>query len=168
MNQLLPYNHNLKNILEFDGEAYYLSDVFTVEQCINIYTLLLTECNWQNDVVIMFGKTITTRRKTAWHGEPEMDYTYSGIKRKPYPFTPILHELKAICESHCNTKFNACLLNFYHDGQDGMAWHSDNEKELGKNPVIASLSFGVNRRFLFRHKKNLFKQKSTLKMAVCL
>lgn len=150
MSNLFPASQN--NILPCNGEAYYFSEWLNPELADACYRQLLQDIQWQNDTVKLYGKTIITRRKTAWYGDDTASYTYSGIKRTPLPWTKELQELRALAEQACSSEFNACLLNFYHDGADGMSWHSDDEKELGKQPVIASLSLGAERRFLFRHK----------------
>ena len=108
---------------------------------------------WKNDESVIFGKHYITRRKTAWYGDGPFNYTYSKIKRTALPWTNELLEIKHVVENNESTKFNSCLLNFYHDGDDGMGWHSDNEKELKKNGVIASVSLGVERKFSFKHKR---------------
>jgi len=100
---------------------------------------------------------VTTRRKVVWVGDPKCTYSYSGIKRQPQAWTPELVSIKNRIESLANAEFNSCLLNFYHDGEDGMGWHSDDEKELDAHSPIASVSLGSTRKFAFRHKK----QKST-------
>ena len=109
---------------------------------------------WKNDESVIFGKHYITRRKTAWYGDRPFNYTYSKIKRTALPWTNELLEIKHIVENNESTKFNSCLLNLYHDGDDGMGWHSDNEKELIRDGVIASVSLGAERKFSFRHKKN--------------
>ena len=109
---------------------------------------------WKNDESVIFGKHYITRRKTAWYGDRAFNYTYSKIKRTALPWTNELLEIKHIVENNESTKFNSCLLNLYHDGDDGMGWHSDNEKELIRDGVIASVSLGAERKFSFKHKKN--------------
>lgn len=141
-----------KNLLPCDGEAYYCRAWLNQEQANFYYDQLLRDIQWQNDTLKIYGKTIISRRKTAWYGDAGAVYAYSGVKRFPLTWTPALLQIQKLLESACETTFNACLLNYYHDGLDGMSWHSDNEKELGKQPVIASLSLGAERRFLFRHK----------------
>jgi alkylated DNA repair dioxygenase AlkB len=108
---------------------------------------------WERDEVIIFGKHITTKRKVAWYGDSQYLYSYSNMTKQALAWTKELSELKQIVEEYAGTKFNSCLLNLYHDGNEGMGWHSDDEKPLGKNNTIASLSFGAERKFSFKHKQ---------------
>lgn len=117
-------------------------------------TRLQNSLQWEADQLIMFGKLVTTRRKVAWVGDPACAYTYSGIKRSPQAWTSELLSIKVQLEKLTQSEFNSCLLNFYHDGEDGMGWHSDDEKELDARSPIASLSLGSTRKFAFRHKKD--------------
>jgi alkylated DNA repair dioxygenase AlkB len=109
--------------------------------------------DWKNDQAMVYGKLIITKRKVAWYGDMNFEYTYSNITRQALPWTGDLLQLKSITEEKTNEKFNSCLLNLYHNGDEGMAWHSDAEKDLKKNGAIASLSFGAERKFAFKHKK---------------
>ncbi len=108
--------------------------------------------NWRNDTITMFGKTHPQPRKTAWYGDENIHYAYSGIKMVSEIWTPALTELRNRIEFDLNAKFNSVLINFYRDGDDHMSWHSDNEKSLGKHPLIASLSYGHERLFQLKHK----------------
>lgn len=107
---------------------------------------------WRNDFITMYGKTHPLPRKTAWHGEVGLTHSYSGIDMVAVEWTPVLLKLKNQLEADLNTKFNSVLINYYRDGSDHMSWHADDEKELGPNPVIASLSFGETRSFQLKHK----------------
>ena len=107
---------------------------------------------WKNDEAIICGKKILTKRKVAWYGDEPFDYTYSKTTKKALPWTPELLQLKKIIEEKTEEKFNSCLLNLYHNGSEGMAYHSDAERDLKKNGAIASVSFGAERKFLFKHK----------------
>lgn len=139
------------NILSKDGEAYYLPAFFSEAESKVFFDGLQQEIAWEPDQLRMFGKLITTRRKVAWYGDAGMNYTYSGMVRQPLCWNNILLEIKQRIEEKTKHRFNSCLLNFYHDGNDGMGWHQDNEKELGEQPVIASVSLGATRPFDFRH-----------------
>lgn len=108
---------------------------------------------WKHDEAFVFGKHIFTNRKVAWYGNKEFDYTYSNATKKALPWNKDLLELKKLAEEKTATTYNSCLLNLYHDGNEGMAWHSDSEKMLQKNGAIASLSFGADRKFAFKHKE---------------
>ena len=113
---------------------------------------------WRQDFITMYGKTHPLPRKTAWYGEAGIIHSYSGITMVALEWTPLLLKLKTQLESKLNTKFNSVLINYYRDGNDHMSYHSDDEKELGINPVIASLSFGETRSFQLKHKYNLSKK----------
>ena len=107
---------------------------------------------WQHDEVTVMGKRIITRRKYSWHGDKSWSYEYSGAVKTARPWVPVLLELKQRVEDISGAGYNSCLLNLYHSGQEGMSWHTDNEKELVPRAAITSLSFGAQRRFLLRHK----------------
>jgi len=111
---------------------------------------LMSEITWRQDHITMFGKQTPLPRLTAWFGDPGFSYTYSGIEMAPEPWTPTLRDLKDICDRIANCSFNSALANLYRTGKDGVAWHSDNEVELGRTPVIASLSLGGTRKFQLR------------------
>ena len=143
-----------QTIINKDGIAIYTDSLIPAEKSEFFLLQLSKNIQWKNDESVIFGKHYITRRKTAWYGDRPFNYTYSKIKRTALPWTDELLEIKHIVENNESTKFNSCLLNFYHDGDDGMGWHSDNEKELKKNSVIASVSLGAERKFSFKHKKN--------------
>lgn len=107
---------------------------------------------WEHDVIHMFGKRIVTKRKVAWYGDSPFEYTYSQSTKKALFWTPELMELKKLVEKLTEETYNSCLLNLYHSGEEGMGWHSDDEKELKRNGAIASVSFGAERKFVFKHK----------------
>lgn len=107
-----------------------------------------------HDTIRMYGREIITRRKVAWYGDRPFDYRYSGFSRLALPWTAKLLEVKARIENFCGAGFNSCLLNLYHNGSEGMGWHSDDESSLDPGAAIASLSFGQERRFQFRLKSN--------------
>lgn len=141
-----------KNMLPYDGTVNYYGVV--IEQTPQIYQALLAEVEWKNDEAIIFGKHILTKRKVAWYGDRAFEYTYSGILKRAQPWTELLEQLKRQIELVSGETFNSCLLNLYHDGTEGMAWHSDGEKDLKKNGAIASLTFGAERKFSFKHKES--------------
>ena len=117
--------------------------------------------NWQHNQIKLFGKTIYEPRFSAWYGDNHASYTYSGVERRPVAWTPLLQKIKQDIEQIVSRTFNSVLLNWYRDGQDSMGWHADDEKELGNNPLIASLSLGANRDFQL-HRKTDTKQKVTI------
>lgn len=141
-----------RNLLPKDGLVNYFGKVFSVEEANSYYEILLNTIAWKNDEAIIFGKRIITKRKVAWYGEREFEYTYSKVTKKAHLWTPELLQLKKQIEAKCGETFNSCLLNLYHGGEEGMAWHSDAEKDLKKNGAIASVSFGAERKFAFKHK----------------
>lgn len=142
------------NLLPFDGEVYYYPNFFNRKKTAHLYQELLSKIAWENDKLMMFGKQITTQRKVALYGDKDYAYNYSNSSKKAVLWTPELIQLKKEVEEKCNTIFNACLLNLYHNGKETMGWHADDEPELGKNPLIASISLGADRTFSFKHKKN--------------
>jgi alkylated DNA repair dioxygenase AlkB len=145
--------NNTTNLLPFDGKVNYYGQIFTDQQIQILYQKLMNNIQWQQDEIMMFGKLIITKRKVAWYADKELDYTYSKKTKKAILFTPELLEIKDLVEKQCNETFNSCLLNLYHNGDEGMGWHADAEKELKPNGAIASVSFGAQRKFVFKHKE---------------
>lgn len=175
MTDLFPSNF-MENLLPIDGQLYDLGllnlpDIPNQSDC---YSQLLTELPWQPDIVTLFGKTHITRRQTVWMGDDGLSYRYSGHSRNTTPWHPLVSQLKEKIESHLyklSTSpdsplqidknlpyFNACLLNYYPSGDEGMGYHADDEKELGETPLIASLSFGATRKMVFKYKNNEHKK----------
>ncbi|MDF0680676.1 MAG: alpha-ketoglutarate-dependent dioxygenase AlkB [Candidatus Nitrosocosmicus sp.] len=146
------FNDKFVNVLNKDGEANYYGKVMTTSEANTYYNLLLKNINWKNDEALYHGRHIVTKRKVAWYGDKDFLYTYSNTTKQALPWTNELIDLKRKIELITNSQFNSCLLNLYHDGNEGMTWHSDDEKSLGKNTGIASLSFGAERKFSFKHK----------------
>ena len=141
------------NLLPLDGAVYYYDQVLNQSQIQEYYTDLLTNIQWEHDELLMFGKRIKTKRKVGWYGNKPYEYTYSKVTKKALAWTPTLIQLKERIEQKTGETYNSCLLNLYHDGSEGMSWHSDDEIMLVKNGSIASLSLGVARKFSFKHKK---------------
>jgi len=139
-----------QNLLPYDGTVNYYGVV--IEQTDRLYESLLTNISWKNDEAVIFGKYMQTKRKVAWYGDKAFEYRYSGILKIAHLWTEELLTLKQKVESVSGESFNSCLLNLYHDGSEGMAWHSDGEKDLKKDGAIASLTFGAERKFSFKHK----------------
>ena len=142
------------NILPFDGEAFFYSSFFSNQESDVFYQQLLNEVHWKQEPIKIFGREVMQPRLTAWHGEATKPYSYSGIKMQPTAWTPSLIAIKQKIESVAKVRFTGALLNQYRTGRDSMGWHRDNEKELGPNPVIGSVSFGATRKFQFRHYNN--------------
>lgn len=143
-----------ENILHKDGVANYYQEVLSLKLADRYLSSLLNKIEWKNDEAVIFGKRIITKRKVAWYADKPFKYTYSNNTKLALPWIEELLELKEIVEKRTSETFNSCLLNLYHDGSEGMAWHSDAEKELKKNGAIGSLSFGAERKFSFKHKKS--------------
>lgn len=144
--------NSTSNILPYDGEVEYHGRIMNETESMHYFEKLWENIFWENDKAIIFGKLIITKRKVAWYGEKPFKYTYSNTTKQALPWTKELLELKRMTEQKTGETFNSCLLNLYHNGEEGMAWHSDGEKDLKKNGAIASLSFGAERKFAFKHK----------------
>jgi len=142
------------NLLPKDGMVNYYGKILNGSLADKYFDSLLKTIEWKNDEAIIFGKRIITKRKVAWYGESLFEYKYSNITKHALLFTNELLELKKLAEENTNETYNSCLLNLYHAGSEGMAWHSDGEKDLKKNGAIASLSFGAERKFSFKHKQS--------------
>ncbi|MDX1602522.1 MAG: alpha-ketoglutarate-dependent dioxygenase AlkB [Salinimicrobium sediminis] len=141
-----------ENLLPLEGEAYYFGKIFSEAQAEVHFKNLLEQVQWQHDEVMIYGKRIVTQRKTAWYGKEEYEYTYSKMTKKARLWIPELLPVKQKVEEVTGLTFNSCLLNLYQSGEEGMSWHSDAEAELGKHPAIASVSLGVQRKFVLKHK----------------
>ncbi len=142
------------NLLPGDGIVHYYGKLMAPADSLEMAQALLDRIEWRNDEAVIYGKRIITKRKVAWYGDQPFSYTYSNTTKTALPWTPELQALKSLAEKHSGETYNSCLLNLYHDGSEGMAWHSDGEKDLRKNGAIASLSFGAERKFCFKHKKS--------------
>ncbi len=138
------------NIIEEDGEVIYYPNFFDE----NFFSELRDDINWRQDQITIYGKTHDIPRLQAWYGEENTEYSYSGIKLVSNQFNQALNTIRERISTQLGYEFNSCLCNLYRDGRDYAAWHSDDEKELGKNPIIASASFGETRKFIFKHKSN--------------
>lgn len=141
------------NYLPKDGTVNYYGKLLTPKMADHYLQKLLTTIAWKNDEAVIFGRHIITKRKVAWYGDENYYYNYSKITRHALKWTKELLELKWMVEEKTGETFNSCLLNLYHNGEEGMAWHSDDEKTLGENSAIASFSFGAERKFSFKHKQ---------------
>ncbi|WP_044210619.1 alpha-ketoglutarate-dependent dioxygenase AlkB family protein [Coleofasciculus chthonoplastes] len=135
-----------------DAEVMMYYNFFRKDESEKIFSKLYRTVAWKQETTSLYSRQISLPRLTAWYGDEGRAYTYSKIKMEPQPWIPILKSIKLQIEEISNEVFNSVLLNLYRDGKDSISWHSDDEPELGKNPVIASVSFGGNRRFMFRHK----------------
>ncbi len=144
------------NLLPYDGRVNDFGRI--IDDDCQLYDALLAELPWQPDRVTLFGKTHITTRQVVWMGEKDLSYQYSGHTRHSLPWSDTVFHVKHHIEQQLSSigidaNFNSCLLNYYPTGHDGMGYHADDEKELGAQPVIASLSLGATRKFVFKHKK---------------
>lgn len=141
----------LQNLLPFDGTVYYWGRIFDEQSACQYYERLLNEANWKNDEAIMYGKHIVTARRYAWYADQPYEYRYSGVVRQAQPWSPFIDSLRQTVQQQTGKIYNSALLNLYPDGNSGMAWHSDDEKDLVPEGSIASLSFGASRKFSLKH-----------------
>lgn len=148
--KLFTSHDSTKNWLPYDGIVNYYGVILPNPD--TYFETLRDHIEWRPDEAIIFGKHIFTKRMVAWYGDEPFEYSYSGIQKVALPWTDCLLALKKIVENHSHETFNSCLLNFYNNGTEGMAWHSDGEKDLKKNGAIASLTLGAERKFSFKHK----------------
>jgi alkylated DNA repair dioxygenase AlkB len=145
---------SLRTILISNGNVSFLEKLTLPQPSAALLAKLIAETPWRTDPIKVWGKVYMQPRLMAWYGDMGKSYRYSGRLYEPYPWTPLLLQLKDGVEQACDHTFNSVLLNYYRDGNDSMGFHSDNEAELGKNPVIASLSLGETRTFVLKHKTN--------------
>ena len=148
------FNETEGLLLNRDGVVEYMPSLFSCKESEELFGELLNTTPWQHDEVILFGQKRVLSRKVAWHGDGDFSYSYSGTSKTASPWSPGLLLVKERVEQRCAHRFNSCLLNLYHDGSEGMGWHSDDERTLGRNPVIASVSFGAERIFKLKHRKS--------------
>lgn len=142
------------NWLPYDGTVNYYGRLLSKKRADHYLNRLLETIEWRNDEAVIFGKKIITKRKVAWYGDAPYEYTYSNTTKRALNWTVELLELRALIEQETGERFNSCLLNLYHSGDEGMAWHSDGETDLKKDGAIGSLSFGAERKFAFKHKQS--------------
>lgn len=135
-----------------DGDVVFDAGFFSDSEADRLLTALLSSLLWEQHRVRVYGRTHPAPRLSAWHGDEGLRYTYSGLTLEARPWTPELQDIRSQIEAAAGTSFNTVLLNQYRNGKDSMGWHSDDEPELGTNPVIASVSFGDARRFIMRHR----------------
>lgn len=153
MNLFSNNNQDYSSILPFDGSVDYYGPIMSVERANSSFEVLMNEIKWKPDQALIFGKLISTKRAVAWYADQPYSYTYSKITKTAIQWTDELLSLKQLVESISGASYNSCLLNLYHNESEGMAWHSDGEKDLKKHGAIASLTLGAERKFSFKHKK---------------
>jgi alkylated DNA repair dioxygenase AlkB len=140
------------NLVPFDGELYLIKQFYRLPESDQLFAVLETSLAWQEEDIFIFGKWVKVPRLMCWYGDPDAYYQYSGVNHQPKPWTMELESVRAKIERQCGCAFNSVLANLYRDGRDSMGCHADDEKELGLNPVIASLSLGDERLFKLHHK----------------
>lgn len=137
-----------------DGEAFLFEHFIESEEADLLGGRLQHDLRWETEAIVMYGREIMVPRRVCWVGDAGARYTYSGVMHDPQPWPPVLSDLRARVQSFTGYDFNSVLANLYRDGADSMGWHADKERELGRDPVIASLSFGAERVFKLRHNKS--------------
>ncbi len=143
-----------ENLLPYDGKVYYYGPIYQKQEADFLFTDLLENIKWKKDEAIMFGKRIQTKRMIAWYAQQPFSYRYSGVTKTAYSWNADLEKIKTKVQEMAPYSYNSCLLNLYHDGKEGMAYHSDGEKDLKENAAIAALSLGAERKFSFKHKES--------------
>ena len=136
-----------------DGDLAYVPGFLSASAGDRLLVDLSATVRWTQPRITLFGKQVCSPRLAAWYGDQESVYRYSGLVNQPLPWLPELLDIRYRVQEYVGMGFNGVLLNLYRTGQDSMGWHSDDEKELGENPVIASVSLGTPRRFLLRHRR---------------
>ena len=154
------------NLLPYDGIVSDFGRIFTAAEADRYFEILQRDIPWRHDEAVIYGKHIITAREVAWYGDTSYNYGYSGANRIALPWSGVLPELKNRVEAAiagiCPTRFNSCLLNRYNNGNEGMAWHSDEGQGLAEDSAIASLSLGAARKFAFKHKESKEKREMWL------
>lgn len=143
----------MENLLPYDGKTFYLGLLISPAESVRLMDYLLGGIPWRHDEARIFGRHIVTKREVAWYGDRSYAYSYSNTTKEALHWTSELKSLRHLVETASGETYNSCLLNLYHSGEEGMAWHSDDEKTLGTSTSIASLSFGAARKFRMKHKK---------------
>jgi alkylated DNA repair dioxygenase AlkB len=164
MPDLFEATDRLERIPIADGEVYYVSDLNLGRAADELLRQLIAEIPWRQENIVVWGKLYSQPRLVAWYGDQGSDYTYSGIKLTPLPWTDLLLDIKNRVETVTATKFNSVLLNYYRDNRDSMGFHSDDEPELGERPIIASLSLGEERTFVLKHRVKMLAKPVRLRL----
>lgn len=142
----------MENLLPIDGKVHLIPDFWSEKESNHLFNRLWEDVDWKHDEIMMFGKRIITKRKVAWYGNSGSAYTYSKVTKNAKSWIPVLTQIKGKVEGFTHESFQTCLLNLYHDGSEGMSWHSDDESDLKVEGMIASVSFGARRKFVCKHK----------------
>ena len=141
------------NLAPVDGELYLIKQFYSQAESDQLFDRLKSGLAWQEEDIFIFGKWVKVPRLMCWYGDAEAIYSYSGVSHQPLPWTAELQSIRTKLQQYCNREFNSVLANLYRDGKDSMGCHADDEKELGANPLIASLSLGDDRIFKLHHKR---------------
>lgn len=165
MHDLFSAPTTLEQLTIVDGELAFAHQFYAAEYATDLFHELLNSTPWRQDPITVWGKTHLQPRLTAWYGDKQSSYEYSGLALDPYPWTPTLLAIKRAIEELTQQSYNSVLLNLYRDQHDSVGWHSDDEPELGPSPVIASLSLGDTRRFKLRHKTNPMQKPLTIALS---
>ena len=144
----------MKNRVLFDGELFLIKQFYSLPESDQLFTAFETGLAWQEETIFIFGKRVKVPRLLCWYGDPDACYQYSGVNHSPIPWNAALQLVREKIEQQCGNAFNSVLANLYRNGKDSMGCHADDEKELGHNPLIASLSLGDGRLFKLHHKKS--------------
>ena len=144
----------MNNLLPYDGELYWVRQFYTTAESDYLFTTFKTSLAWQEESIFIFGRWFKVPRLMCWYGDPDAYYQYSGVNHQPKPWNKELQLIRVKIEQRFGSTYNSVLANLYRDGNDSMGCHADDEKELGQNPVIASLSLGDQRLFKLHHKIN--------------
>ena len=144
----------MNNLLPYDGELYWVRQFYTPDESDYLFTTFKTSLAWQEESIFIFGRWVKVPRLMCWYGDPDAYYQYSGVNHQPKPWNKELQLIRVKIEQRFGSTYNSVLANLYRDGNDSMGCHADDEKELGQNPVIASLSLGDQRLFKLHHKIN--------------
>lgn len=158
----MPPSHYQRGMFDYethvlklvDADIEYRSNFYSKQESEQLFDVLLDSTDWRQDTITVYGKAHLTPRLSSWVGEPWMDYSYSNHTMKAQAWSPLLLSIKQKIEEATGYSFNSVLLNYYRNGKDSNGWHSDDEPELGRDPVIASLSLGASRDFHLRHKSD--------------
>lgn len=142
-----------RELLPYDGSAILHDAVWALDESHELLVDMVEHVEWVQPKLLMFGRPVLQPRLTAWFGDPDRRYSYSGVAFDPKPWTDSLRKIKAVCEERASACFNSVLVNLYRSGDDSVAWHADDEPELGPNPIIASVSLGATRRFDLKHRE---------------
>jgi alkylated DNA repair dioxygenase AlkB len=142
------------NLLPYDGELYLIKQFYNLPESDFLFEQLKADLAWQEELIFIYGRWVKVPRLMCWYGDADAWYCYSGVNHQPRPWITVLQTIREKVEQQCQCTFNSVLANLYRDGKDSMGCHADNEKELGINPVIGSLSLGDQRLFALHHNKN--------------